>query len=318
VRRGGNRAPSGLAARRGRRRGAVGAGDEPDADERVELSGAVVTPGLVNTITTCTRPSRGPRALAGESSSAGSASSTRSGPGIGRRGEYAAARTGLAELALSGCSTVFDTTTSFPRGRPDWSRRRCRRPLRSGAGSSRRAADGPRRVRRRLPPDELVEGHRRGARRHGAARGRAARTGPGARGPDRRRALLTVLRDEASDGRVRRVRRAAWADAPHASCGDGRGGGLLHGAVRRHAGRVSDRSRVARRRCVVRALRAPVSRRHRGLRGVGHGGRALPHVESPGWVQASLPCASTSTPAFASGSASTAPRPTSAATSCTR
>ena len=30
--------------------GAVGAGDEPDADERVELSGAVVTPGLVNSI----------------------------------------------------------------------------------------------------------------------------------------------------------------------------------------------------------------------------------------------------------------------------
>ena len=30
--------------------------------------------------------------------------------------EYAAARTGLAELALSGCTTVFDHHYVFPRG----------------------------------------------------------------------------------------------------------------------------------------------------------------------------------------------------------
>src|SRR5205823_9116566 len=36
--------------------------------------------------------------------------------GIDAEAEYAAARTGLAELALSGCSTVFDHHYVFPRG----------------------------------------------------------------------------------------------------------------------------------------------------------------------------------------------------------
>src|SRR5205085_9736581 len=38
--------------------------------------------------------------------------------GIDAEMEYAAARTGLAELALSGCGTVFDHHYVFPRGRP--------------------------------------------------------------------------------------------------------------------------------------------------------------------------------------------------------
>src|SRR5439155_15855834 len=37
--------------------------------------------------------------------------------GIDAEAEYAAARTGLAELALSGCSTMFDHHYVFPRGR---------------------------------------------------------------------------------------------------------------------------------------------------------------------------------------------------------
>ena len=36
--------------------------------------------------------------------------------GIDAEAEYAAARTGLAELALSGCTTVFDHHYVFPRG----------------------------------------------------------------------------------------------------------------------------------------------------------------------------------------------------------
>jgi cytosine/adenosine deaminase-related metal-dependent hydrolase len=93
---------------------AVGAG-EPPRGEHEDLGGAVVTPGLVNThhhlYQTLTR-ARAQQAdlftwlrelypVWAE---------------IDAEAEYAAARTGLAELALSGCSTVFDHHYVFPRG----------------------------------------------------------------------------------------------------------------------------------------------------------------------------------------------------------
>ena len=74
---------------------------------------------------------------------------------------YAAARTGLAELALSGCTTVFDHHYLFPRGR------RARRGGGARGARARRAhrrlarLDGSRRVGRR-PAARLA---RRGARR---------------------------------------------------------------------------------------------------------------------------------------------------------
>jgi cytosine/adenosine deaminase-related metal-dependent hydrolase len=96
----------------------VGSGHQPQADEQVDLGGAVVTPGLVNThhhlYQTLTR-ARAQQAdlftwlktlyplwarLDGEA-------------------EHAAARTGLAELLLSGCTTAFDHHYVFPRGQPD-------------------------------------------------------------------------------------------------------------------------------------------------------------------------------------------------------
>ena len=93
----------------------VGAGPEPEAETRVDLAGAVVTPGLVNThhhlFQTLTR-ARAQQAT----SSRGSASCIRSGRGLDAEAEYAAARAGLAELALSGCTTVFDHHYVFPRG----------------------------------------------------------------------------------------------------------------------------------------------------------------------------------------------------------
>ncbi len=95
---------------------AVGAGDGPAADETVDLHGAVVTPGLVNThhhlYQTLTR-ARAQEATLFEWLVALYPVWAR----IDEESEYAAARTGLAELALSGCSTVFDHHYVFPRGR---------------------------------------------------------------------------------------------------------------------------------------------------------------------------------------------------------
>ena len=94
----------------------VGGGDEPLAHERLDLRGAVVTPGLVNThhhlYQTLTRA---------RAQQADLFTWLRElypvWAGIDAESEYAAARTGVAELALSGCSTVFDHHYVFPRRR---------------------------------------------------------------------------------------------------------------------------------------------------------------------------------------------------------
>jgi cytosine/adenosine deaminase-related metal-dependent hydrolase len=95
---------------------AVGTGPEPRADERVDLGGAVVTPGLVNAhhhlYQTLTRA---------RAQQADLFSWLRELYPIWARidaeAEYAAARTGLAELALAGCTTIFDHHYVFPEGR---------------------------------------------------------------------------------------------------------------------------------------------------------------------------------------------------------
>ena len=95
---------------------AVGAGEEPRADERVRLAGAVVLPGLVNThhhlYQTLTRARAQQADLFTWLKTL-----YPTWAGIDAEAEYAAARTGLAELALSGCTTVFDHHYVFPRGR---------------------------------------------------------------------------------------------------------------------------------------------------------------------------------------------------------
>ncbi|HSS73439.1 MAG TPA: 8-oxoguanine deaminase [Gaiellaceae bacterium] len=96
---------------------AVGGGAAPAADEVVDLGGAVVTPGLVNThhhlYQTLTR-ARAQEATLFEWLRELYPVWAQ----IDAESEYAAARTGLAELALSGCTTVFDHHYVFPRGRP--------------------------------------------------------------------------------------------------------------------------------------------------------------------------------------------------------
>jgi cytosine/adenosine deaminase-related metal-dependent hydrolase len=92
----------------------VGAGEPPEPGE--DLGGAVVTPGLVNThhhlYQTLTR-ARAQEATLFEWLRA----LYPVWAGIDAETEYAAARTGLAELALSGCTTVFDHHYVFPQGR---------------------------------------------------------------------------------------------------------------------------------------------------------------------------------------------------------
>jgi cytosine/adenosine deaminase-related metal-dependent hydrolase len=95
---------------------AVGGGPRPDAERVEDLGGALVTPGLVNThhhlYQTLTRTRAQEADLFTWLKTLY--------PVWGRidaESEYAAARTGLAELALSGCSTVFDHHYVFPPGR---------------------------------------------------------------------------------------------------------------------------------------------------------------------------------------------------------
>jgi cytosine/adenosine deaminase-related metal-dependent hydrolase len=136
---------------------AVGGGAEPEADERVDLGGAVVTPGLVNShhhlYQTLTRA---------RAQEADLFTWLRElypvWAGIDAEAEYAAARTGLAELALSGCTTAFDHHYVFPRGRQGLveaevlaARELGVRIVASRGSMDLGASEGG------LPPDELVE-----------------------------------------------------------------------------------------------------------------------------------------------------------------
>jgi cytosine/adenosine deaminase-related metal-dependent hydrolase len=95
----------------------VGGGAPPEADERLDVGGALVTPGLVNThhhlYQTLTRA---------QAQQADLFTWLKTLYPIWARldgaAEYAAARTGLAGLALSGCTTAFDHHYVFPQGQP--------------------------------------------------------------------------------------------------------------------------------------------------------------------------------------------------------
>jgi cytosine/adenosine deaminase-related metal-dependent hydrolase len=137
--------------------GATGAGAEPEAENRVDLGGAVVTPGLVNThhhlCQTLTRARSQQADLFTWLQDLYPVWAR-----LDAEAEYAAARTGLAELALSGCTTVFDHHYVFPRGRDGIVEAEVQaagelgvRIVASRGSMDLGLSDGG------LPPDELVE-----------------------------------------------------------------------------------------------------------------------------------------------------------------
>src|SRR5947208_10396231 len=136
---------------------AVGGGAAPASDDVLDLRGAVVTPGLVNChhhlYQTLIR-ARAQEATLFE----WLVELYPIWAGIDAELEYAAARTGLAELALSGCTTVFDHHYVFPRGRSgiieaevQAARELGVRIVASRGSMDLGASQGG------LPPDELVE-----------------------------------------------------------------------------------------------------------------------------------------------------------------
>jgi cytosine/adenosine deaminase-related metal-dependent hydrolase len=93
----------------------VGSAGRPEADAVQDLRGAVVTPGLVNTHHHLWQNLT--RARAQEENLFGWLKALYPvWAAIDDEAEYAAARAGLAELALSGCTTVFDHHYLFPPG----------------------------------------------------------------------------------------------------------------------------------------------------------------------------------------------------------
>ena len=258
----------------------VGSGPrDADGAEVVDLGGAVVTPGLVNThhhlYQTLTRA---------RAQQADLFTWLRElypvWAGIDAEAEYAAARTGLAELALSGCSTVFDHHYVFPRGRPgiieaevQAARELGVRLVASRGSMDLGVSDGG------LPPDELVEGIDAvladTERLHGAVH----ESGPGARiqlavAPCSPFSVTGRLMEESATlarrlGLVLHTHLAETVEE-EAYCRE------LYGCS---PVEYLDGLRLARRRRLVRPLCPPLDRGDRPLRRDGNRRGALPDVE---------------------------------------
>ncbi|HJV29302.1 MAG TPA: 8-oxoguanine deaminase [Gaiellaceae bacterium] len=159
----------------------VGPGPEPESDERVDLGGKVVTPGLVNThhhlYQTLTRARAQEADLFTWLRELYPVWAQ-----VDAEAEYAAARTGIAELALSGCTTVFDHHYVFPRGRTGLVEAEVQaagelgvRIVASRGSMDLGESDGG------LPPDELVEDPDAVLADTERLAGELHETGPGAR-----------------------------------------------------------------------------------------------------------------------------------------
>jgi 8-oxoguanine deaminase len=132
-------------------------GGQPPSGAHVDLAGALITPGLVNThhhlYQTLTRTRAQEADLFTWLKTLYPVWA-----GVDAESEYAAARLGLAELALSGCTTVFDHHYVFPHGRTGLveaevqaARELGLRLVASRGSMDLGESDGG------LPPDDLVE-----------------------------------------------------------------------------------------------------------------------------------------------------------------
>ncbi|HZB23565.1 MAG TPA: 8-oxoguanine deaminase [Gaiellaceae bacterium] len=135
----------------------VGDGSAPESDARVDLHGALVTPGLVNTHHHLYQNLTRTRAQQADLFT-WLKTLYPIWARVNAEAEYAAARFGLAELARSGCTTVFDHHYVFPRGEEGLVEAEVRaarelgvRIVASRGSMDLGASDGG------LPPDSLVE-----------------------------------------------------------------------------------------------------------------------------------------------------------------
>ncbi len=198
---------------------------------------------------------------------------------IDAEAEYAAARTGLAELALAGCTTVFDHHYVFPAGRSgiveaeiEAARELGVRIVASRGSMDVGESEGG------LPPDDLVE-EIDAVLEDTEGLVRPPRGGARCLDADRRRALLALLRLETADDGVGGARAATRPAAAHSPGRDRRGGGVLPGPLRLSPDRVPGASGLASRRRLVRALRPPVGRGRARVRRGRDRGRALPDLQ---------------------------------------
>jgi cytosine/adenosine deaminase-related metal-dependent hydrolase len=262
-----------------------------DADVTVDLTGHVVLPGLVNTHHHMFQ------------------SLTRAVPGAQDcelfdwlRAHYplwcrltpdmirVSALTAMAELMLSGCTTASDHLYLYPNGV------RIDDEIDAAATIGLRFHPTARRMsmgesKGGLPPGPADRGRERDPARD-AARNRAlSRSAAVQHAVGRRRTLFPIHRVGRPDARSSGAR-AIRARRMHTHLAEKPQGRRLQSrTVRQGSRHVCRGSRLARRRRVACALRAPRRCRNRHVRADAHGGRALPDVEHATRLRQSRRCA---------------------------